>query len=179
MKFASSVLVVVLVGVMVVGGIVQSATDATVTATVTVQNVQMTLSQSSFAYGSISSNTASSTVGLFAGAGIIATNTGNVASDFDIYGANTGTGKAGNGWDLLGTAGTDEYVHKFCNDTDNDCTLPAGQANYSALTTSPAVLKNTVAGSGTVAFQLQITTPNPSTKFTEQSVPVTVQISAS
>ena len=161
------------------GGVVQSATDATVTATVTVQNVQMTLSQTDFEYGTMSSNTASSTVGLFAGAGIIATNTGNVNSDFDIYGANTGTGKAGNGWDLLGTAGTDEYIHKFCNDTDNDCTIPTGQANYSALTTSPGVLKNVVAGSGTVAFQLQITTPNPSTKFTVQSVPVTVQISAS
>jgi hypothetical protein len=180
-KFVSSIAIIVLVGMMVVGGIAQADTNATVTATVTVQNVAMTLSQSSFAYGTMAANTASSTAGLFAGAGIVATNGSNVTADFDISGANTGTGKSGTGWDLKTAAGSDEYIHKFCDDTLNDCTIPAGQSNYIDLPVGPstAVLKNNVAAAGTNAFQLQITTPNPSTKFTQQSVPVTVQVSAS
>lgn len=172
-KNFSPIVLIALTGVMVVGGVAGAATDATVTATVTVQNISMTLSQSSFAYGTMAANTASSTLTLFGGAGIVATNDGNVTSDFDIYGADTAN------WTLGATTDSDQYIHKFCNDTDNDCTLPGGAANYTALTTSPATLKNSVASSGTTAFQLQITAPNPSTVYTEQSVGVTVQISAS
>ena len=152
-------------------GVAIAATTAAVTATVTVQNIAISLNQSSLAYGTMSSNTASSTITLWAGAGITATNDGNVTSDFDIYGADTAS------WTLAGAAGSDQYIHKFCNDTDNDCTTPP--TNYTALTTSPQELKASVAAAGTTVFQLQITTPNPSTVYTQQSASVTVQASAS
>ena len=83
-----SIALVALVGLAVVSAAF-SATTAAVTATVTVQNIAVSLNQSSLAYGTMDSNTASSTLGLFAGAGITATNDGNVTSDFDIYGAVT------------------------------------------------------------------------------------------
>lgn len=166
-----SVLIVVVFGFLVVVG-VKAADNAAVTATVTAQNIAMTLSQSTFAYGTMSSNTTSTTVPLWSGAGIVATNTGNVNEDFDINSANT------TGWTLAtATSTADIYAHRFCNDTDNTCTTP--WTSYTAMTTSPGALDTAIAPAGTVAFQLQMHTPNPSTVFTEQSSSVTVTASAS
>ena len=166
-----SALIVVVLGFLVVVG-VRAADNAQVTATVTTQNIAMTLSQSTFDYGTMSSNTTSTTVPLWAGAGIVATNTGNVNEDFDINSADTAA------WTLAtATSTADIYAHRFCNDTDNDCATP--WTNYTAMTTSPGALDTGIATSGTVAFQLQIHTPNPSTIFTQQSSSVTVTASAS
>jgi len=132
--------------------------------------VSVTLDVSNFAYGSMANNTASSTLTLFGGLGITATNDSGSIENFDIYGANTVN------WTLAGTTGSNQYIHQFCNDTDNDCSGPP--TNYVALTTSPQTLKNSVANTGTVDFQLRVTTPNPSTVYTEQSAVVTVQASA-
>jgi hypothetical protein len=170
MRNITQLAVVSLLGIAVVLS-AQAASSDSITATVTVQNVSVSLDQASFGYGSMQANTSSSTLGLWGGAGIVATNDGNLTEDFDIYGANTG------GWTLAGSAGADAYVHQFCNDTDNNCSTPP--TNYTAMTTSPQTLKNNIGTSGTVAFQLRITTPNPSTVFTEQSASVTVQASAS
>lgn len=134
-------------------------------------SVSVTLDISDFAYGSIPENTASSTLTLFSGVGIIATNDGGATSDFDIYGSDT------NDWTLSASNGSDQYVHEFCNDSDNDCSSPP--TNYTALTTSPQTLKNNITVSGTVNFQLRVTTPSISSVYTEQSAVVTVQASAS
>jgi hypothetical protein len=131
--------------------------------------VSVTLDRSSFNYGFVPANTASSTLSLWGGAGITATNNGTVTENFTIYGANTAN------WTLAGSAGSDAYIHKFCNDTDNDCTTPP--TNYTALTTSPQTLKNGVAASGVCVFQLQLTTPNPSSVYTQQNASVTIQAS--
>ena len=64
-KFVSVITLVVLVG-MVIAGISRAATD-TVTATVTVLYSSISLNQESFAYGSMNSNTASSTLTLWSG----------------------------------------------------------------------------------------------------------------
>jgi len=108
-----------------------------------------------------------------AGTGITAQNDGSVA-DFDIYGADTGD------WTLnTATSTTDNYTHKFCNETDNDCAASGVYgANFTALTTSPATLDASVANAGTVDFQLSMHTPNPSSVYTQQSAVVTVQASA-
>ena len=130
--------------------------------------------ETSFTYGTMNNNTASSTMTLFsAGTGITAQNDGSVA-DFDIYGANTGN------WTLnTATSTPDYYTHKFCNETDNDCAASGVYgASFTALTTSPATLKASVANLGTVDFQLSMHTPNPSTVYTTQSAVVTVQASA-
>lgn len=163
-------LLISLFGLIIVVG-VKADTEDSITATVTVQEIAVSLDQSSFDYGTMDNNTASSTLALWAGAGITATNDGNINLDFDIYGADT------TGWTLAGTAGSNAYIHEFCNDTDADCTSPP--TSYTALTTSPQTLKDTIAADGTVAFQLRITTPNPSTVYTQQSASVTIQASAS
>lgn len=152
------------------------AVTSAVTATVLVSNVSISLSQSSFNYGTMALNAASSTLNLFSGAGIVATNNGNLTEDFDIYGANT-TG-AGTNWTLDSSNATqNHYIHKFCQDTDNDCTLPGGAANYTALTGTPATLKHGITASGNVAFQLQITTPQSVSDYNQQSAAVTIQAS--
>ena len=133
----------------------------------------VTLDQETFSYGTMNNNTASSTLTLWSGAGIIATN-GDTTAKFDIYGANTAD------WTLDAATSTQNYyTHKFCNETDNNC-LASGPygASFTALTTSPQLLKASVAPSGQVAFQLSMHTPNPSSVYTQQSAVVTVQASA-
>lgn len=165
-KLFSSITLVVLVGIMI-AGLAQAATDA-VTATVTVIYSAVSLSQETFAYGSMQSNTASSTLTLWGGAGVVATNDGSTSS-FDIYGASTAN------YTLAANNTGNNYIHKFCN-TIASCATPP--TNYTALTTSPATLDASVANAETVAFQLQITTPATPTNFTQQSAAVTVQASA-
>lgn len=168
-KFTSVLLISTVLTLLVSISVGVSAQTDTVTATVTVSSSSISLDQSTFAYGSTPANTATSTVNLFGGSGITATNNGS-AADLDIQGANTAD------WTLGATTAEDQYVHKFCNDTDSDCSTP--ETNYTALTTSYQTLKSSVAADGTVAFQLSLTTPNPSTVFTEQSAVVTIQASA-
>jgi len=80
-KIFTPVLVLTVIGLMLSSGV--SAQTDTVTATVTVSNSSISLDQSSFAYGSTPANTATTTLALFSGAGITATNGGSLA-DFDI-----------------------------------------------------------------------------------------------
>ena len=174
-NFFSSVALVVLAG-MTVAVFSLAADTGTTTGTVTVQNFAISIAggETTFAYGTMSNNTASSTMTLFsAGTGITATNDGSVAN-FDIYGANTGS------WTLnTATSTTDNYTHKFCNETANDCAASGVYgANFTALTTSPAALSASVANAASIDFQLSMHTPNPSTVYTQQSAVVTVQASA-
>ncbi len=152
-------------------GIVKAATTATVTATVTVQNIAVSVSDGSIGYETLGQNSTQNTLPAGVNDMQTATNDGNITSTINIKGQNSAN------WTLAGTAGSDTYTHHFCNDTDDDCTTPL--TNYTALTTSYQTLKASVAESGTVDFQLQINTPNPSTVFTQQSVDVTVQAVAS
>lgn len=170
-KIMRSIVFVVIFGSLLATAI-GAATDA-VTATVTVLYSSISLDQTTFSYGSMNSNTASSTLVLFGGLGITATNNGGT-SQFDIYGANS-TG-SGSGWTLASDNTGNNYTHKFCNDTDNDCATPP--TNYTALTTSPQTLDASVANSATVNFQLEITTPTTPTDFSQQSAVVTVQATA-
>ncbi|MDO8442884.1 MAG: hypothetical protein Q7S81_01305 [bacterium] len=133
--------------------------------------VSITLDRSSFEYGNMANNTSSTTLTLWNGAGIIATN-GTAIADFFIYGANTAN------WTLATATSTSNiYAHRFCNDTDNVCTAP--WTNYTPMTTSQTtVLKSSVGAGATVAFQLQMHTPNPSSVYTSQSAEVTVLAAA-
>ncbi len=170
-KFFSSIALVSLVALMVAG--LASAATSVVTASVTVTYASVTLDHSSFSYGTMNANTASSTVALWSGAGITATNGGS-ASDFDIYGADT-TG-SGTGWTLASNSTGNNYIHKFCNETDNDCSTPP--TDYTALSTGAAILKAAVPNAGSVAFQLELTTPTTPTDVSQQSAAVTIQASA-
>jgi len=177
----SLIALVALAGMIIAVGVKAGDTD-TVTGTVTVRNFAISIepTETSFDYGVMANNSASSTMTLFpAGEGITANNDGSKAN-FDIYGNHTGTGAAGTGWDLdTATSTEDHYMHKFCNETDDNCAVSGVfGADFTALTTNPATLYEDVVGeSGTVDFQLSIHTPNPSTKYTQQSAVVTVQAS--
>jgi len=170
-KTSFQFLAIIAIGLTMIGLDSKAATTGNVTATVTAQNVSVSLNQTSFNYGTIALSSSSSTVPLFGGAGIIATNEGNVNSDLTISGADTP------GWTLGGTAGADTYVHMFCNETSSDCSNPT--TNYTALTTGQASLATDLAASGAQAFQLHIKTPTSTSYYNEQSALVTLQISAS
>lgn len=100
-----------------------------------------------------------------------ATNDGNITENFNIKSQNATGG--GCTWTLASSNGSDQYIHEFCNDTDLDCASPP--TNYTVLTTNYQTLKTGVAVSGTVNFQLRLTTPNPSSCYGQQSVDVTIQ----
>lgn len=149
--------------------IAQAGTTATVTSTVTVQNVSVSVSSGTVSYGTLATNTSLSTL---ASPGLgdqqTATNNGNVAEDFNVKGQDSAN------W-ILDTANStlDHYIHKFCVAS---CGTDASPTNFTALTTSYAALgAGNVATSGTQTFDLRITTPQTSDNFTSQSVDVTVQ----
>ncbi len=145
-------------------GVVRAANSATVTATVTVQNVSVTVADGVVSYGVLGSN---SSAGTNASDTQTATNNGNIAEDFVIKGQNTAN------WTLGATAASDQYIHRFCT-----ATCGSAPTNYTALTTNNQTLATNVAASGTQTFDLHITTPNPSTVFTQQSVDVIVTATA-
>lgn len=168
-KLLSFVMLVALFG-MSIAGLAQAATTGTVTATVKVLYTSVSINNTTFDYGTVPANTASSTLALWSGAGIVATVTG-ASTDLDISGADTA------GWTLSGTVNTgNNYMHYFCNDTDNDCTNTS--SNYTALTTGTAVLDTAITNGGTVAFQLNILTPQVPTAFVQQSSVVTILATA-
>jgi hypothetical protein len=141
-----------------------AATTGSVSATVTTQNISVAVTDGTVSYGTLASNTSKSTIAADLNDLQTATNDGNLAEDFNIRGQNSAN------WTLAATTGTDQYVHRFCIAS---CGTPP--TNYTALTTSYQALATNKAPAGTQTFDLQITTPNPSTVYTQQSVDVTVQ----
>lgn len=160
-KFSFLVVGIFLALIFAVKGGVYAATSATVTATVTVQNISVTVSSGSVTYGTLSNN---SSAGTNPAQTQTATNNGNIAESFNISGSNS------TNWTLGATAGSDVYVHKFCSAS---CGTPP--TSYTALTTGNQTLATNIAAAGNQTFDLYITTPNPSTVYTVQSVDVTVQ----
>jgi hypothetical protein len=147
-----------------------AADEATVTATVTVQNVSVSVDPGSVSYGTLALNTSRSTLSGEANAMQTATNDGNVSANINIRGTNS------TAWTLSASNGANNYVHQFCNETDVDCSTPP--TDYTALTTSNQTLKNGVSTSGEVDFHLRITTPTSSSSYDQQNVNVTIQASA-
>lgn len=143
---------------------VKSATTANVTATVTVQNISVTVSDGSIAYGTLGNNSTRSTIASDLNDVQVVSNNGNITEDVNIRGQNSVN------WTLAASAGSDQYVHRFCN---SSCGTPP--TNYTALTTNYQTLASGLAASATTTLNLQINTPNPSTVFTQQSVDVTIQ----
>ncbi len=138
-----------------------AASEGTVAATVTVQNISVSVTDGTVAYGTLGTSASADTNPADTQT---ATNNGNITENFNIRGQNSAN------WTLGATAGADTYVHKFCKLT---CGTPP--TNYTALTTSNQTLATSVATSGTQTFDLEISTPTTSTNYTQQSVDVTVQ----
>lgn len=143
---------------------VDAADTAVVSATVTVQNVSVTVSPGTVAYGTMALNTSKSTIPADLNAAQTVTNNGNVSEQFNIKGQNSAN------WTLALTAGADTYVHQFCAAA---CTSPP--TNFTGLTTNYQTLAASIAALGTQTLHLRLTTPTTSTVFTQQSVDVTLQ----
>lgn len=143
---------------------VLAVNSATVNATVTLQNVSVSIGDGSISYGTLSSNESKSTIASDLNDTQTITNNGNVAEDINIKGQDSVN------WTLSGTAGIDQYVHEFCTDS---CTIPP--TNFTALTTNYQTLGANVAVDGTKSLDLRITTPTSSSVFTQQSVDVVIQ----
>lgn len=138
---------------------------------VTTVTISVSVSDGVVSYGIMPANTSKSTLPGELNDMQTATNNGDVTENFNIKGQDASGG--GCTWTLAGTAGNNQYIHQFCNDTDLDCTSPP--TNYTALTTNYQALDTGIVVSGTVDFQLRLTTPNPSSCYGQQLVEVTIQ----
>ncbi len=148
-----------------------ASSTASVTATVTAQNISLSVADGSISYGTLALDASKSTLSGGVNNQQTATNTGNVAIDLTIKGQNS------TNWTLdSANAVQDHYVHKFCV---SSCGTEGSPTNFTALTTSYAALgAGNVSASGTQTFDLRITTPQTSSVYTSQSVDVTVQAAA-
>lgn len=149
-----------------------AATTGVVAATVTPQNISVSVSDGSVAYGTLDLSTSKDTTSTGVNDTQTATNDGNVAEDFNITSTNA-TG--GTTWTLAATIGADQYKHSFCNTgtgTPDPCdTGPS----WSAMTTSYSSLAANIAGSGTSKFDLKLDTPSSVSDYAQKSITVTVQ----
>lgn len=145
---------------------VGAADTGTVTATVTAQNVAVSVADGTVTYGTISVGGTASTSSDGLNDSQTATNDGNVTSDLNILGQNSVN------WTLAAASAADTYVHEFC--TSNCDTTPT----WTALTTNYQTLSSGLAAAGDQVFDLKIILPSSSSNYTQQSVDVTVQIVA-
>ena len=147
-----------------------AADSATVTATITAQSVSVSVSDGTVTYGTLTTGTSEDTTSGGLNNTQTASNDGNITEDINIRGQDSVN------WTLSATSGADQYVHEFCKVDTGDCD---GTPTWAALTTSNQTLKLSLVSSGTYDFDLKITTPSTSTNFTQQSVDVVIQASAS
>ncbi len=159
---SSRITILVLASLSLLIAIAVIAAEGSVTATVTIENVAVSVTDGEVVYGTLGLNTSTDTVAL--GDSQTVSNDGNVDADFTTAGQDSAT------WTLAGTAGSDQYKHEFSSDSGS---------TWTALTTSYQDLALSVATSATVGLDLQITTPTATSSYEEQSVDVTVQATAS
>jgi len=139
-----------------------------VSVTVTLQNVSVTVSDGTVAYGTLGTSAQEDTTSNGINDSQTATNNGNVTADFNIRGSDTAA------WTLEAAPGADQYSHEFCTSncdaspTWNDLDTPA----YNTLSSG-------VTASSSQVFDLQISTPTSTSSFLEQQADVTVQAVAS
>lgn len=149
-----------------------AADTGTVSATVTPQNISVSVADAAIAYGVLTLSSVEDTTSGGVNDSQTATNDGNVTEDFNIKGANTTGGTA---WTLAATIGADQYKHSFCT-TGGGAPDPCDSGpTFTALTTSYVSLATAVSTSGTQLFDLKIDAPSSSTDFVEKTATVTVQ----
>ncbi len=160
------------IGILVVTGMLVSAVtfaaeSGTVTATVTVQNISVAITDGDVQYGILPASNGTNTTASALGDSQTADNDGNIAEDFNIIGTDFG------GWTLEAAAGSDQYAHTFCTTTcdSSPVWVEIQEASYASMAVGVASTSNAI-------FDLKIDTPTISTVFTEQSVDVTVQATA-
>lgn len=153
---------------LVVGGRAFAATTGTVAATVTPQNISVSVSDGTVAYGTLDLSDSQDTTTGGVNDSQTATNDGNVNEDFNITSTHA-TG--GTQWSLAATIGANQYKHSFCTATCDS------SPTWTAITTAGSyqALAGTVTPSGTSVFDLMIETPSSTSDYVQKSITVTVQ----
>ncbi len=146
------------------GGWAVGATTATVSATVTAQNVSVTVSDGTVAYGTLGLSSSTSTLASALNDIQTATNAGNVAENFNIK---TSDATGGITWVATSTPGSDLFTHSFSTNSGGAWTAMAS-SSYSTLATNKAA-------SGTQTFDLKLETPTASSDYVQKTITVTVQ----
>lgn len=164
-SFFATIGILSLIGMMVIG-LAQAGDTATVSATVTVQNISVTVADGLVAYGTLAVSGTKDTTSSGVNNSQTATNNGNLTETFNIKGANS----TGCVWTLASSQGSEQYFHKFCNNgtCDSSPVWTALTGSYQTLATGKAV-------SGTQEFDLQIGVPSSTSCYTEATISVTVQ----
>jgi len=163
-----------LVAVLFLANIAKAADTATVTATVSAQNVSVTIStDGSVDFSTINTSSTEDTTSSGVNDTETAQNNGNVTEDFNIKAADSSS--SGAGWTLGATAGSETYTMKFCT---SDCD---GTPTWNSVGIDPSyqTLATGVAASGTQDFDLQVGTPTSTTDYNEQTITITIQAAAS
>ena len=155
---------------------VYAASSGNVTVTVTIQNVSVSLSGTSWDIGTIA---AGQTVQMSEASDITVNNSGNVTESFTLMLSNPP------GWTAGSTAGSDGYVMKglFVGATDAPTSTDFGVNDVITTTSQTASLTvfgafsttgNSVPASSSVDLWLQFTAPTSTTVVTAQSIVITI-----
>lgn len=160
LSFFAALIVISLFGLV---PFVSAATTGTVTATVTAQNISISVADGGISYGTLALASSKDTTASGLNDTQTATNTGNVAEDFTIKGSNSAD------WTLGATSASEQYVHQFSTNSGSV---------WTALTTSDQSLASNISSSGTKQFDLKITVPTSTAATGAENVDVTITASA-
>jgi hypothetical protein len=154
---------------LVIGQCTVAATEGVVNATVTMQNISVSVASGSVSYGTLAANATTSTSPNKQQQNAI--NVGNVAEDFNIKGSDaTGTTQT---WTLAATAGSAQFIHGFCKASSTTCN--SAPTNYTPLTYNYSNLATYVLAGAGSSTELYINTPTVTTDYTQHTTQVTVQ----
>lgn len=146
---------------------VSAQSTGTVTATVAVQNIAVSVSDGSIAYGTIASSGTETTINLSDTQ--TATNDGNVASTFNVKSQNATSG-SGTDWTLASSVGADQYTHEVSTTTGS---------NWSFMSTSYLTATTSVPAGNTADIDFRVGVPSSSTDTDTKNADITVQVVAS
>lgn len=151
-----------------------AASTATVAATVTPQNISVSVNDGSVAYGTLDLSSTQNTTSSGVDDSQTATNDGNVAEDFNITSTNATGGTA---WTLAGTIGANQFKHSFCTTGTGSPDPCDTSPTWTAITTAGSyqALGSNITVSGTKKFDLKLDTPSSTSDYTQKSITVTVQ----
>jgi hypothetical protein len=147
---------------------VWGAESANVSATVTITEISVSVSDGGVDYGIIGLSSTADTTATGVDDTQVITNGGNVPIDINILGTNTTS------WSLSNTAiGADQFMHKYCTSScDSGGTWTAISTGYTSMVSN---IPDTT--SNTQDFDLEISTPSSTTDYTQQTTTVTIQAS--
>jgi hypothetical protein len=146
---------------------VKAADTATIGATVTAQNLSLSVASGVITYGNVALNTSTTTAGN--GYTQIVTNEGSTMA----LNAKSSNATGGTTWTIGASSGSDIFVHEISTTTGSTYMKFTAADTY--LTASSSMMTGV---SNTQALDFRLTTPTASTDFLQKSITITVQASA-